>query len=320
MQNERVLVIVLAETRAHEFTFERFKTNLLDIYRADLALCVANNPREDTSNPFYTHAKYIWTRDEPDDWGDAFDEAQRALGARGNWRRLLEINNQWLGGIKGDHAHPGSAGILLYFRWFLKQSLISANVLDEYDRFVVTRSDFVHRVPSPPIRLLAPDKIWIPYGESYGGYTDRHFIANREHILPVLSITDPVLEAPDDLYEKMVHAQNWNLERYIKFAFEEQGLCPQIGAFPYTMYCVRAEGGHTRWSAGTYNQALGYCIKYQGEYQRAMLAAGFVKSSAQWSSFKMWLLMRLIDAIDQIVLIRARLLGPKRRFLNTGRG
>lgn len=54
---ESVLVIVLAETRAYQYTFDLFKQNLLDRMNADLCLCVANNEREDSSNPFYKHAR-----------------------------------------------------------------------------------------------------------------------------------------------------------------------------------------------------------------------------------------------------------------------
>jgi len=306
-QKEKVLVVVLAETRAHELTFESFKASLLDGYSADLALCVAKNSREDASNPFYSNAKYVWSYPEPEDWGDAFDDAQRTLGATGNWRRLLEIRNQWLGGIKGAHQHPGSAGILLYFRWFLKQRLISEGVLDNYDRFIITRSDFVHTVPSPPLELLAGDKIWIPYGEFYGGYTDRHIVAGRSHIVPVLSIADPILARPDELYSKMHGGKDWNLERYIKFAFRDQGLEASVDFLPYTMYSVRALSGHTRWQAGTFHEDLGYFVKYQGEYSRARLARRVIGSSGEWTPFKMWALLRLVDAKEGVGTLRRRL-------------
>jgi hypothetical protein len=37
-----------------------------------------------------------------------------------HWREFLKIKDQFLGGIKDPHnQHPGSAGILIFFRWFL---------------------------------------------------------------------------------------------------------------------------------------------------------------------------------------------------------
>lgn len=36
-----------------------------------------------------------------------------------NWREFLKIKDQFLGGIKDEYnQHPGSAGILIFFRWF----------------------------------------------------------------------------------------------------------------------------------------------------------------------------------------------------------
>lgn len=242
---DSTLVIVLAETRAHEHTFRLFKSNLLDVYKADLCLCVANNEREDTSNPFYRGAKYIWTYDEPKDWGEAFAHMQLAGNHAGDWRRLLEIKDQWLGGIKGKNAHAGSGAILLFFRWFLRESLVQHDIVNEYDRFVVTRSDFVHPVPQVPLAALDARSIWIPDGEDYGGYTDRHIIVSRSDVLDVLSIADDIVANPVELYAQMRSSQAWNLERYIRFAFERLGLTDRIRRYPYVMYAVRTTAGHT---------------------------------------------------------------------------
>ncbi len=292
MQNkdESVLVIILSETRAYEHTFELFKKNMLDMMNADLCLCVADNHREDKNNPFYQHAKYVWTYDEPDDWGDAFDAIQQNKGLQSNWRKLLEIKDQWLGGIKGAEEHPGSAGILLFFRWFLKESILKNNILDKYDRFIITRSDFIHQIPHVPLKFLDPQYIWIPDGEDYGGYTDRHIIVQRNEILNVLSIGEKIVTTPKELYSEMLFSTKWNLEKYIKFSFTKLNLVPRVRRFPYTMYCVRSPGGHTRWRSGSFNENLGYFIKYEGEYRNYKLASVLVKKKEDWSKFKINLL------------------------------
>ena len=266
--SEAVLVIVLAETRAHEHTFKLFEENVLDVFGADLCLCVADNEREDPDNPFYRRARYVWRYPEPEDWGDAFDEAQRQMGGDADWRRLLRVGDQWLGGVRGEHGHPGSAGILLFFRWFLKERLVATGAIERYDRFVVTRSDFVHRIPHVPLELLDRERIWIPSGEDYGGYTDRHMIASRPHILPALSITDAILAEPDRLAAEMAHYGRWNLERFIKFSFARLGLTKSVRRYPYSMYSVRSVGGHTRWTTGRFVEEFGYYIKYPSEYDR----------------------------------------------------
>lgn len=295
-EKESVLVIVLSETREHEHTFELFKNNLLDIMDADLCLCVANNHREDKNNPFYQHAKFIWSYDEPDDWGDAFDVIQKKWGLHNNWRKLLEIKNQWLGGVKGCDEHPGSAGILLFFRIFLKASILKHRVIDKYDRFIITRSDFMHRIPHVPLRLLGPEYIWIPNGEDYGGYTDRHIIAHRNDVLNVLSIGDRIITEPLKLHSEMAFSTKWNLERFIKFSFAHLGLVHKIRRYPYTMYTVRSPGGHTRWKKGYFNERLGYYIKYKSEYASYKLASVFVNKHADWNKIK----VRLFAAIRSL--------------------
>ena len=55
-----------------------------------MALCVANNHREDPNNPFYKSANYIWQYQELEDWGDAFDYASKYEEAENNWRILTQ--------------------------------------------------------------------------------------------------------------------------------------------------------------------------------------------------------------------------------------
>lgn len=280
---QRHLVIILAETRAYELTFDLFKENLLDALGADLALCVADNERECPSNPFYTHARYVWRYPEPPEWGAAFDYAQQVVGSDADWRQLLQIKDQWLGGVEDPEAHPGSGAILLFFRWFLKQQLIESGVMMLYDRYVVTRSDFMHEIPHVPLRLLAPDRIWIPDSQNYGGYTDRHVVASRCDILKVLSVCDDILAKPRSLYERMCDQRRWNLEKYLKFSFERMGIASRIRRFPYTMYAVRARGGHTRWQKGSYDEALGCYIKYPSEHARAHSVARTIRNKREWT-------------------------------------
>jgi len=319
---ESSLVVVLAETRAYEHTFDLFKKNILDNFQADLCLCVADNEREDVNNPFYRHAKYVWSYTEPNDWGDAFDDAQRQSGFAGEWRSLLRVGNQWLGGIRGEAQHPGSAGILLFFRWFLKHQLLTTGTISQYDRFIVTRSDFIHLIPHVPLELLRRDYIWIPFGEDYGGYTDRHIIANQSDILSVLSITDPVISEPEKLAAEMRHFSGWNLERFIKFSFDRQGLTTRVKRYPYTMYSIRSIGGHTRWMRGHFNEQLGYCIKYPNEYKRFELAKLLIREKSDWSATKVHLLNALVYIQTrrhlQSLIRRTRLGAIVRRLASSG--
>ena len=67
-----------------------------------------------------------------------------------HWREFLKIKDQFLGGIKDkNHQHSGSAGILIFFRWYLLKNLIDNDLINKYDRFIITRSDYIYQLPHP---------------------------------------------------------------------------------------------------------------------------------------------------------------------------
>lgn len=279
----KVLVCVLAQTRSHETTWASFKRHVLDVLNADLALCVAKPIDYDINNPFWRFSTYQWTSPEYNDYGDAFDEALRSMNLKDTgWRKLLNVPDQWLGGIQGERAQPGSAAILIYFRWLLLKNIVEQQLHLRYDSFIITRSDFVWASDHPPV--ASDGAIWIPYGEGYGGYTDRHAIVPSRWVNTYLDLLSPVVHTPDALRESMRGQTSWNLERYIKFHLEQAVPRPQVKHFPFAMYSVRNKGGGTRWAAGTWNRRLGYFVKYPLELISAMSLNEALNDGGGWQS------------------------------------
>ena len=187
------------------------------------------------------------------------------------WRQFLKIKNQFLGGIKDEtNEHPGSAGILIFFRWFLLKNLLENDLINKYERFIITRSDFIYQLPHPKMELMDENKIWIPDCEHYGGYTDRHVILSRNNIIPYLNILNNITLRSNEYYMKMKNHYEWNLEKVIKFHLEQNNVEHLVKEFPYIMYSVRNINGSTRWMNGVYSNELGYFIKYQTEYNRTI--------------------------------------------------
>lgn len=280
----RVLVVALAETRAHELTFDAFKRNLLDRLGADLALCVGDGPRE-VPNPFYEHAKYVWKFAESrlagaEDWSAALDE----LAGGRDWRCLLEVPDTWMSGVKDPiHEWPGNGHILIVFREFLRRQMEAAGVLDRYDWFVITRSDMMFPLPHPDLALFSPDKVWIPDGERWLGFTDRHILVSRKHIRQVLDVTRDIFERPQELLTRMkARERTWNTEHFIKFRFGELGILKQVSFLPYFMYLVRAPDGPTRWSEGEYSAQHHFFIKYRKEYTASLAVQALVIEPDDW--------------------------------------
>lgn len=279
----KTLVVILSETRASELTFDNFKKNLLDPLQADLCVCIGVKDNYDYSNPFYMASQYKFLYKEPEDYASSFEDAsqyiQNMAGKKSDlhWREFLKVKDQFMGGIKDEqHEHKGSAGILIFFRWFLLKSLLDNRLLEKYDRFVITRSDFIYRMPHPQIDALDERYIWIPDCEGYGGFTDRHVVLSNKNILFYLNILNNMVVRSSEYFNRMVHHKKWNLEQLIKFHLEMNGVLKDVRHFPYIMYSVRNIHGSTRWSSGTFNKDLGYFVKYKSEYDKSMMYKGIL--------------------------------------------
>ena len=268
----RTLVIILAQTRAHKLTYESFERHLLNPLKADLCVCTSVDKNYDYTNKFHTNAKYKFLLHEPEDgdFGPLFEHAYEILIKDIEnpiyWRDYLRIKDQFMGGVKDpSNEHPGSAGILIFFRWFLQKSLIESNLLEYYDRFVITRSDYIYTMDHAPLELLDEKCIWIPNCADWGGYTDRHVVLSKHNIFSYLNIFESLIDSRNNYYEKMKKYKKWNLERLIKFHLDNGPIV--VKRFPYVMYAVREIGGSTRWSKGNFNEKLGYYIKYPDEFK-----------------------------------------------------
>jgi len=184
-----------------------------------------------------------------------------------HWREFLKIKNQFLGGIHdANNQHLGSAGILIFFRWFLLKNLLEKNTINAYDRFIITRSDFMYQLPHPKMELMNKDFIWIPDGQQYGGFTDRHVVLSKKNIVQYLNILNNMVTRSNEYFTGMKAHNEWNLEQLISFHLGKNNVIQQVKLFPYIMYLVRNIDGPTRWQKGVYSEEFGYFIKYPMEY------------------------------------------------------
>jgi hypothetical protein len=115
------------------------------------------------------------------------------------------------------------------------------------------------------------NSIWIPDCEDYGGFTDRHVVLSNKNIEPYLNIFNNMVIRSNDYYSKMVNSgkTDWNLEQLIKFHLEQNNVEHLVKNFPYIMYTVRNINGSTRWAEGSWNDNLGYYVKYSSELSKS---------------------------------------------------
>ena len=318
----KTLVCIIAQTRSHEVVWDNFKTNVLDELNADLALCIGVTKNYNFNNPFWKNAKFKWTIDEfGEDYTDAFNYAQKIIYNKTDkklpdWKILLNIKDFWLGGIKGftsgDKTHlasfpnwkkdrVGSSSILIFYRWLLLQNLKKNNLINKYDRFIITRSDFFWPIKHPSLKNLSERYIWIPDGEGYGGITDRYAILNKNDVKIYLSILDPILTEPKTLYKLMKNQRNWNLEKYLKLYFEQKNINQRIKFFPYIMFTVfpnpestsefkefdslNLEWMRTIYSKDKISNVNKFIIKKPSEYLSSIIYKNIIINNNSWKNF-----------------------------------
>ena len=316
IKKPKTLVCILGQTRAQNITWKSFNKFVLKSLNADLALCVAE--KETQNNFMYKNAKYIWKYKDSKDYSEKFDNAQKTLIKKYKiknklkWRKLIKIKHFWLARIKGTkkirnykgNFSSGTGALLIYNRWFLLQKILKLNIFDKYERVIVTRSDFVWNIHHPKLENLDENYIWIPNGEKYGGYTDRHAVLSKSNYYDYLNLLEPILLEPDKLFKKMIHKNNWNLERYIKFHLHEKGFKNRIKFFPYLMYSVRDDKIKTTFRPGSYSNKHKYYIKYFKEYLSSMTMLFLIgNKNNNYNKYKtLYLLYRLFKNLFKLSL------------------
>jgi len=262
------LVIILNETRAHETTGMLMMKNVIHKLNADLALCVGINENTDRNNIFYKSAKYIWETQQTGDLGDLYDEIKIKEKSDKNWREILNVpHGDLMGGVKSNHK--GSGAFCIYNRYILYKKIIELALDTKYKWFIITRSDFIWNIPHPPTDILDINRIYIPDGEYYAGFTDRHMIVSYKYVKKCINLMEPIIHRPEWLFQLLIQEQKINIEALIKIMLIQNNICKYVHLFPYVMYTIREKNGPSNWanSTGTYNEELGYFIKYDNEYK-----------------------------------------------------
>ena len=255
----RLLVVLLGNLRCGEKAWQTLYDHVLDINgKADLALLIGDIRDEYHNATLISRARFVWKFDEYVDWADAIDEI-RGTEWRKTFLPLISESNALFGGILG-HDFQGSGAIIFVLRWFLARRLVE--VLDDYDLFMITRSDHYYRCDHYVLDM-DPNYLWVPMGEDYDGITDRHMIAGRGNILSALNILPPMLEDPRK-YASIVGDETMNPEQLIAHRWQEDGL--EVRRFARVMFTCAASGDTTRWKKMGSEVWEGVFLKYYREY------------------------------------------------------
>lgn len=155
----------------------------------------------------------------------------------------------------------------VFFRWLLREKLIENELVEKYDYFIITRSDYYWDSPHPKYVFEDGDSIYLPEGESYGGLSDRHMVIPKKHVLKALDVTYRMVNAPGRTFDAMRTHREWNLEKYLKFHFVIEKIFDKVKWFPRNVYAVRSDTANTRWAVGYFEPEVNMVVKYQSEYE-----------------------------------------------------
>ena len=275
------LVVVIGSLRGGEETWRSMYAHLLVPYGADLAILngAAQQPTDDlasdghaTDGPtvdgptvnvplgpsLYRAAKYVWSVPEYANWRDYYTERGVPVDAF--------VENAAAGFAGGIDEYTGSGAVVCAFRHALLNDHL--DVLERYDRVIVTRSDHYYIADHP---VLENDGLYIVEGEDYGGgVCDRHWVFPSSMCRAALGILEYMTEdlPRDEAYAAVRGSAN--VERMLALMLRANGVVPK--RHRRVQFTVAAENDKTRWREAKipFKPEHGLYAKYETEYALAM--------------------------------------------------
>jgi hypothetical protein len=252
--------------RCGELAWKSLYNNLLDYphevpHAFDLALAIGDTDRTYQNATLFQRARYYWKFEEHgDDWSDALDDIDPTW--KSNVAPRIHRSSLVLGGAR---KWKGSGAISFWIRWFVTQRLVEERLVEQYDRFVISRTDHFYRCPHD-LSMLSLNDLWIPFGEDYGGICDRHLIVSSRHVLTALNVLPHLFAHPKDY--KRLGTKAYNPEALLRDAWSKQGLAGLVKRFPRMMFTCGnlAVPDQTRWSRAERLCNESVKIKYTDEY------------------------------------------------------
>jgi len=264
----RPLICFIGTLRALDITADSLKKNLIDPLDADVAICVSRISSEDENKLAVLPHEKIVDCCIYDDANIGYEKlcdsiSSARLGAMPSypWRKALTIDGNWLGGLPGI---PGSGMHLNYNYFKLKERLMAPHIqAKKYSHFIITRTDMQWLSPHPPLQLLNERMLWIPEGEDYHGYNDRHAVCSRRNIDSFLNLFDALISGK--AYGYLGPYKMLNHEYQVKLHLIHEGI--RVGRFKNLAYIIGGDKLHTNWSGLKLKEIDGitYYCKYPGE-------------------------------------------------------
>lgn len=313
---KRPVVCMIGTLRSLDLTHENLIQKVIEPLNADLIFCVTRLSEEDETllNYFrdfnivdvciYEDAKHGYEA-----LCEKFSDKLN-LKNKNRWREYFNVKGNWLGGMQG---RGGSGMHLTYNYWKLLERLQHLKTKGfDYQRFVITRTDLFWMVEHPPLKLLDPRFVWIPTGEDYSGYNDRHAICSKKNICQYLNSFEYMMNsrAFDYLfYLDYEHKHGINHEKHLKSHLDYCGV--RVGRFKSLAYLTGSQTSLTNWASVKSELIDGkeYAYKYKEELLNSLRNSKDFENHKDYN--RVILRASLFRETIRLLKIKARLLKAK---------
>ena len=289
--DQPTVVCIVGTLRTNDFTYQNLIEKLIKPLNADLMFCVTRMSAEDEA--FISNFKgcniidlCIYEDGKVDGYENLLNNLTNQLSseARSRWHEYFNIEGNWLGGMKGRR---GSGLHLTFNCWKLLERLQYLKTKGfDYQRFVISRTDLFWLVKHPPLNLLDPQFIWIPTGEDYNGYNDRHAICSKQNISYYLNMFECManLNALNYIYNE-IDDSNLNHERHLKSHLDYYGI--KTARFKNVAYLTENKQNLTNWGTikSKFVDGQEYIYKYEGELLSALRHLEEFNACNDWKKF-----------------------------------
>lgn len=259
--SNKTLIILIGNARGGEETWSTMYKNLLEPYQADLALCFGEEKEKKSS--LYQRATYLWEIPEYANWREFYESNFPA-----NWDGFMKNQRfKYAALMGGIDDNKGSGAIIFAFRHYLLKNQLST--LLQYDRIILTRSDFYYIDQQP---ILPLGKLYAVEGEEYGGVSDRHFIFDSGMSEEVLGILNFLCDEQNFDMLNQLEKDSINPEKALLLFFKHNHIFEKLVFHKRVQFTVGAEGDSSRWQNPSHfiPGLNGVKYKYVTEYEDAL--------------------------------------------------
>lgn len=278
MNKPNVLVVVNGQPRGGDLAWKSLHKHVLQPNNAHLATYLTPVGNATNQTLLERMAHYTWRLPEPPngDYGTWVDEAAELCPHTdgGEWPQLCDYDEGkplWGGSLTRCPKHVSKSGVHLGYRWHIHQKIMALNLHHQYDYIIYTRADYLYLCDHTSPATINGSQVWVPFGEEYGGYTDRHVVGTGSIMLEALNITQEIVCRSKHYAALIVPAKTNNVEQLQALVWKNIGL--EVGQFPFVAFTVRSEGDPASWTPGDEHHELsqfGVRVKYQTELNDAV--------------------------------------------------